>query len=172
MYDDIGCTEVCVGKRATARSRAYSRTRDHMACAQARTIRVRAAALPSRSINHEPPPLQRLLLDSTFPLPYQQYVSATNKSKYGFQRVGGGTNPLKPLLDATLPLQLVSTKPAALATTLAAPDSTPPAPGCSRPVYKLLAIPAHRDRLEEGGDCRGRPTSLPYCYCRDEWMVH
>jgi hypothetical protein len=36
---------------------------------------VRAAALPSRSINHEPPPLQRLLLDSTFPLPYQQGVN-------------------------------------------------------------------------------------------------
>jgi hypothetical protein len=46
-----------------------------MACAQACTIRVRAAALPSRSINHEPPPLQRLLLDSTFPLPYQHRPS-------------------------------------------------------------------------------------------------
>jgi hypothetical protein len=44
-----------VGNRATVRSRADSRTRDHMACAQARTIHVRAAALPSQSINHEPP---------------------------------------------------------------------------------------------------------------------
>jgi hypothetical protein len=35
-----------VGNRGTVRSRADSRTRDHMACAQARTIRVRAAALP------------------------------------------------------------------------------------------------------------------------------
>jgi hypothetical protein len=59
-------------KRATVRGRADSRARDHMACAQARTIHVRASALPSESINHEPPPLQRLLLDSTFPLPYQQ----------------------------------------------------------------------------------------------------
>ena len=47
-----------------------------MACAQARTIRVRAAALPSESINHEAPPLQRLLLDSTSPLPYQQRSNA------------------------------------------------------------------------------------------------
>jgi len=64
----------CVGNRATVRNRADSRTRDHMACAQARTIRVRAAALPSESLNHEPPPLQQLLLDSTLPLPNQQLV--------------------------------------------------------------------------------------------------
>ena len=40
-----------VGNRATVRGRAGSQPRDHMACAQARTIRVRAAALPSESIN-------------------------------------------------------------------------------------------------------------------------
>jgi len=39
-----------VGNRATVRSRADSQRRDHMACAQARTIRVRAAALPLESI--------------------------------------------------------------------------------------------------------------------------
>jgi hypothetical protein len=38
-----------VRNRATVRSRADSRSRDHMACAQARTISVRAAALPSQS---------------------------------------------------------------------------------------------------------------------------
>jgi hypothetical protein len=46
-----------------------------MACAQARTIYVRAAALPSQSkINYELLLLQRLLLDSTLPLPYQQVL--------------------------------------------------------------------------------------------------
>jgi hypothetical protein len=51
--------KVGVGNRATVRSRADSRSRDHVACAQARTIRVRAAALPSESITNQPP-LQRL----------------------------------------------------------------------------------------------------------------
>jgi hypothetical protein len=40
-----------------------------------------------------------------------------------------------------------------------------------RPVYKLLTIPAYRDRVEEGGDCRSRPTSLLYRYTVEEIAV-
>jgi hypothetical protein len=38
-------------------------------------------------------------------------------------------------------------------------------------VHKLLALPAYRDRVEEGGGCRGRPAGLLYRHAVKEVAV-